>query len=108
MRRSLDEGHAVTLPRLDTIADGLAAPMAGPTCYAIVRELVDDVVLVTDEEIAEAMSVLLMRCKILAEPAGAAATAALLTGKVSGVRGKRVVSVVSGGNVDLEKLKALT
>jgi threonine dehydratase len=108
MFRSMKAGHAV---RLDTppktIADGLAAPMAGTVCYDIVREFVDEVVLVTDEEIAAAMSLLLTRAKLLSEGGGAAATAALLTRKIPVALGKRVVSVVSGGNVDLDRLKAL-
>ncbi|HYV95960.1 MAG TPA: threonine/serine dehydratase [Gemmatimonadaceae bacterium] len=105
MVRSLAAGHAVHLdgpPK--TIADGLAAPMAGELCYDIVRQLVDEVVLVTDEEIAAAVPLLLSRTKILAEPAGAAGVAALLAGKVSGVAGKRVATIISGGNVDTSRL----
>ena len=104
MRRSLDEGKPVRLERLDTIADGLASPFAGTLTYEIVRRHVDDVVLVDDDEIRAAMRLLLERCKILAEPAGAAATAALLTGKVAVRPETRAVSVVSGGNIAPEDL----
>jgi threonine dehydratase len=107
MRRSLDAGHPVRLDTLDTIADGLAAPFAGDLTYPIIRDLVDDVVLVTDAEIATAMSLILSRAKLLAEAAGAAATAALLAGKVPQAAGKHAVAVLSGGNIDLERLKAL-
>ena len=107
MRKSLDEGHAARLETMSTIADGLAAPFAGDIAFAIVREFVDDVVLVTDDEIAAAMSLLLTRAKLLVEPAGAAATAALVARKIPVALGKRVVSVLSGGNVDLERLRAL-
>jgi threonine dehydratase len=107
MHRSLAAGSPVRLDTIDTIADGLAAPFAGDVTYPIVRELVDDVVLVTDAEIALAMSLLLTRAKLLAEPAGAAATAALLAHKVPAVAGKRAVAVISGGNVDLDRLKEL-
>jgi threonine dehydratase len=108
MRQSLDAGRAVRMPvPPKTIADGLAAPFAGEFCYGIVRELVDDVVLVTDDEIAAAMSLLLTRAKILAEPAGAAALAALLSGKVPAAAGAKAVAIVSGGNVDLDRLKSL-
>jgi threonine dehydratase len=70
-----------------------------------VQALVDDVVRVTDEEIIAAMRLLLSRCKILAEPAGAAATAALLAGKITlAGTASRVAAVVSGGNVDLQRL----
>src|SRR5262249_25277948 len=104
MRRSFDEGKAVRLERTDTIADGLAAPFAGTLNYEILKAYADDVVLVDDDEIRRAMRFLLERCKILAEPAGAAATAALMTGKIKAPPGARVVSVVSGGNIGPELL----
>ena len=107
MRDSLDRGHAVRLQVVDTIADGLAAPMAGTLTYEVVRRYVDDVVLVTDEEIATAVRALLMRTKLLAEPAGAAGVAALLACKLPVRDGERVVAVLSGGNVDPEKLKSM-
>jgi threonine dehydratase len=108
MRRSIDEKRPVKLDRPPvTIADGLAAPFAGEIAYQVVRDLVDDVVLVSDEQIAHAVSLLLMRAKILVEPAGAAATAALLARAVPGAAGKRVVTIVSGGNVDVSRLKEM-
>jgi threonine dehydratase len=107
MHQSLAAGHPVTLAKIDTIADGLGAPFAGQLTYPIIRDIVDDVVLVTDDEIAAAMALILSRCKLLAEPAGAAATAALIAGKVPQVAGKRVVAILSGGNVDLDRLKSL-
>ena len=107
MRASLDAGYPVRLSSLNTIADGLAAPFAGELTYPAVRDLVDDVVLVTDREIAEAMSIILTRCKLLAEPAGAAATAALLAHKVPQANGTRVVAILSGGNVDVDRVKEL-
>jgi threonine dehydratase len=107
MRRSLDEGHAVRLDRVDTIADGLAPPMAGEHTYPIVKALVEDVVTVTDEEIVVAMKMLMSRAKLMAEPAGAAAVGALLSGKIKVLSGSKVVAVISGGNVDLDELKKL-
>ena len=107
MRASLDAGHPVRLDTINTIADGLAAPFAGELTYPVVRDLVDDVVLVTDREIADAMSVILTRCKLLAEPAGAAATAALLAHRIPQAQGKRVVAILSGGNVDIDRVKDL-
>ena len=103
MRKSLDAGHPVRLESMTTIADGLAAPMAGDLTYPIVQHYVDDVVLVSDEEIAAAMRELLFSAKLLTEGGGAAATAAVLTGKVP-VQGRRVVAVVSGGNIDSARL----
>ncbi|MBI1853353.1 MAG: pyridoxal-phosphate dependent enzyme [Planctomycetes bacterium] len=107
MHRSFAEGHAVKLDRIDTIADGLAAPFAGELTFAHLRAHAEGVVLVTDAEIIAAMRLLLERCKLLAEPAGAAATAALLASKIPDVRGKRVVAILSGGNVDLQRLSTL-
>ena len=71
------------------------------------QRFVDDVVLVSDEEILSAMRDLLGYAKLLAEPAAAAAVAALLTGKVKAETGSRVVAIVSGGNVDVARLKSL-
>jgi threonine dehydratase len=79
-----------------SIADGLNAPHAGRTALAIVTELVEDVVLVSEEEIEDAFRFLYERAKLACEPAGAAAVAAVLAGKVDG---GRTVCVVSGGNV---------
>jgi threonine dehydratase len=83
-----------------TIADGLAPPFAGELPLAICRERVEEVVLVSDAEIAEAMRFLYQRAKLACEPAGAAATAALLSGKITVEPGSTVVAVVSGGNAD--------
>ena len=107
MRRSLDQGGPVRLERIETIADGLAAPFAGTLNYEIVKRYVDDVLLVSDDEIRAAMRLLLERCKVLVEPAGAAATAALVSGRVPVREGTRVVSVVSGGNISAERLAEL-
>jgi threonine dehydratase len=107
MYNSLQAGHAVHLDRIETIADGLTAPFAGERNFDIVRRYVEDIVLLDDETILEGMRFLLARAKLLAEPAGAAATAALLAGKVTVAPGARVVAVVSGGNIDLPRLKAL-
>jgi threonine dehydratase len=89
-----------------TIADGLAAPFAGRLNLAAVQRYVDEVVLVSDEEIRAGMRMLLERAKALAEPAGAAGLAALLAGKIP-VAGKTVVVVISGGNVDVARLPEL-
>jgi len=99
MRYSLDAGRPVRLESMKTIADGLAAPMAGDLTFPIIQQYVDDVVLVSDEEIAHAMRELLFSAKLLTEGGGAAATAAVLSRKLA-VEGRRVVAVVSGGNVD--------
>jgi threonine dehydratase len=100
MRQSLDAGHALTIPSPSSIADGLAAPMAGERTFEIVHRHVDDVV--------GAMTLLLSRCKLLTEGAGAAATAALLSGKIPLRPTDHVAVMLSGGNVDLQRLGELT
>jgi len=107
MHRSLQRGEPVPLERVDTVADGLAAPFAGQHTLAHVQTHVDDVVIVSDEEIVEAMWLIMERCKVVAEPAAASTLAALLSGRASLSPGSTVVCVLSGGNVDRERLKAL-
>ena len=75
--------------------------------FALVQKYVEDVLTIEDSEIAKAMIELLSRCKLLAEPAGAAAFAALRCGAVPFRKNDRVVAVISGGNVDMDRLKSL-
>ena len=107
MRRSWDAGKPVALESINTIADGLSAPFAGELTYPLTRRYVDDAVLVSDAEIIQAMGLILERCKLLAEPAAAAGVAALLSGKIQAPEGAKVVAILSGGNVDRERLKNL-
>lgn len=108
MTKSLRAGAATQADPLSTIADGLAAPFAGELTYAHTAALVDDVVLVSDDDIVAAMRLLMERAKLLPEPAGAAAYAALLARKVGGLPpNARVAVIVSGGNLDLARLKEL-
>jgi threonine dehydratase len=90
-----------------SVADGLNAPFAGTSTLAVVQERVDELVLVGEAEIEEAMRFLYTRAKLACEPAGAASTAALLAGKVSLEQGETVVAVVSGGNVATETAAAI-
>jgi threonine dehydratase len=105
--RGLAAGRPVTLDRTNTIADGLAAPFAGEHTLRHIRELVDDIVLVDDEDIVTGLRLIMQRCKLAAEPSGAAALAALLSEAVSLARASVVACVVSGGNVDLDTLKRI-
>jgi len=107
MRRSLREGRPVRLERVDTIADGLATPMTGDLTFEVARRHVDEVVAVPDEAIARAVAEVLGWTKLLAEPAGAAAVAAILDGHLPLAEGDRVVATLSGGNVDMERLKEM-
>ncbi len=107
MTESLRRSEPARLDRLDTIADGLAAPFVGRRNYVHARALVDEMVLITDDDIVAAIPVLMERCKVMPEPAGAATTAALLSGKVSLTPGSPTVAIVSGGNIDRTRLKQL-
>lgn len=107
MHDSLKAGKPVDARAIDSIADGLCAPFTAPLPFSIVQQCVDDVVLVSDDEIQDALRVVLSRCKLLVEPAGAAATAALLTGKAAVPTGANTVAILSGGNIDLARLKSL-
>lgn len=104
MRQSLDAGRVVHLDDHNTIADGLAPPMVGELNLAIVRDAVHDVVTVSDAEILEALELLMGRARLVVEPSGAAATAALLAGRIPLTSDDRVVAVVSGANIDMPEL----
>jgi threo-3-hydroxy-L-aspartate ammonia-lyase len=102
MRRSLAAGHRVRIEVPRTIADALQVATPGRLTFEVVRERVDGVVAVSDSEIAEAMRFLFERIKVVAEPSGACALAALLAGRVPEARG-RIGVVISGGNVGAER-----
>ncbi|HKY60674.1 MAG TPA: threonine/serine dehydratase [Gemmatimonadota bacterium] len=105
MRKSLDLGEPIVLRERATIADGLNAPFAGRHTLAHIQARVDDLVLVEDAEIVQALRLILSYTKLLAEPAAAASLAGLLTGRLDVARDATVACVLSGGNVDLELLK---
>jgi threonine dehydratase len=105
MTRSLAAGEPVRMGRQSTVADGLAAPFAGTHTLAHVQAFVDRVVLVDDETILQALRLIVERAKLVAEPAGAAAFAALVSRAAALPPDARVVCVISGGNVDADVLK---
>lgn len=100
MTRSLAAGKPVRMERSSTIADGLAAPFAGVHTLAHVQRFVDQIVLVDDAAILRALRLIMERTKLMAEPAGAAAFAALHSGALGVPASARVVCVISGGNAD--------
>jgi threonine dehydratase len=104
MKRSLDEGRIVTLEHVTTIADGLAASAPGRLTLDLAQRYVDEVVIVSDEEMVESIRLLFALEHLLAEPAGAAALAALLHHHTTR-RNERVVVIVSGANVADEVLR---
>lgn len=100
---SMLAGERVAVPDPDTIADGLRTPKPGALTFPVVRELVEGIVLVSDGELRAAVKFLLLRLKILVEPSGAAAAAAVLFRKLPDGSGP-VGVVLSGGNVDFEQV----
>jgi threonine dehydratase len=93
-------GRPVLVEARETLADGIRVRQVGDLAFPILCEQVEEIVLVEEEEIARAMLLLLERKRVIAEGAGAAPLAALLSGKVKIREGSRVVLVVSGGNID--------
>jgi threonine dehydratase len=106
MRAALDAGKPVTLEQVDTIADGLKPVRVGDLTFRHAEAFLDDVVLVDDDAIREATSVLLHQRKLVVEYSGAATLGAVLSGVVD-ARGRRVVVVVSGGNRDPSAIQDL-
>jgi threonine dehydratase len=106
MLSAVARGGPVTLPSASTIADGIAVRRAGEITFPLVAKYVDEIVTVEDEEIASAILTLLEREKLLAEGAGAAATAALLQHKTS-LDGKHTAVLVCGGNIDVSLLSRI-
>ena len=98
--RSFREKRYVSTETVSTIADGIAVKCPGDLTVELINRYVDDVVTVSDTEISEAIMLLLERTKQLVEPAGATPVAACLAGKLD-VQGKKVVCVLSGGNIDV-------
>jgi threonine dehydratase len=106
MYNSLKEGRVVEIPEVKTIAEGLAVKRSGEKTFDIIKEYVEELVLVSDDEMKEAVLLLLERAKLLVEPSGAAPLAAVLHGKIKGLTSStKVALVLSGGNIDLPVLK---
>lgn len=103
---SLKAGKRVSIPPPQTIADGLRAPTPGELTFPVILRHVEDIALVSDQQIRAAMKFVLLRMKIVAEPSGAVPTAAVLHAKLPAQLGK-VGIVVSGGNVDYDMLCSL-
>lgn len=103
MYNSINAGEIRCLDSVSTIADGIAVKQPGENTFHYVSEYVDEVALVTDDEVASAILALIEKQKMIAEGAGAAAVAAVMANKFD-LKGKRVVAVVSGGNIDVTSL----
>lgn len=105
-RQSFLKGERVIVPPPPTIADGLRVQSPGTLTFPILQRTADDVLTVSDEQIIETIKFLLFRMKLLVEPSGAAAAAAVLHGKIP-ANAKRVGVVLSGGNIDPQMLSRL-
>ena len=106
MYTSLKRGRVVEIDKVDTIAEGLAVKRSGERTFHIIKDHVEQIVLVTDDEIKSAMLLLLERAKLLVEPSGAAPLAAVLNRRITKLTPDTKVAVaLSGGNIDLSVLK---
>ena len=103
MYNSVGSGEIECLPSVSTIADGIAVKQPGENTFDLVREYVDEIALVSDDEVSSAILALIEKQKMIAEGAGAVAVAAVMFDKFD-LKGKRVVAVVSGGNIDVTSL----
>lgn len=106
MFQSIHEGHRVHLDRVQTIADGIAVKEPGELTFELIKQYVDEIVTVTDEETAAAILALLEQQKLVAEGAGAVAVAAAMFNKLP-IKGKKTICLVSGGNVDVTTLSRI-
>src|SRR5574344_2015477 len=103
MFNAVNHGHMEALEKVSTIADGIAVKKPGEITYEMVKNYVDDIALVTEDEIAAAILALIEKQKMIAEGAGAVSVAAAMFHKFP-IEGKRVVSLISGGNIDVTSL----
>jgi threonine dehydratase len=104
---SLQKGERVTIPPPPTIADGIRNLSPGRLTFPVLQKNLEGILLVSDEEIVQALRFLLFRAKLLVEPTGAVPAAALLAGKLTLPKGARVGVLLSGGNVDPDVLADL-
>ena len=103
MFNAVNHGHMEALEKVSTIADGIAVKKPGEITYEMVKNYVDDIALVTEDEIAAAILALIEKQKMIAEGAGAVSVAAAMFHKFP-IEGKKVVSLISGGNIDVTSL----
>lgn len=107
MTEALKKNCCVEIESCKTIADGIAVKKVGEKTYELIKKYVDEIITVSEMEIAKAIVFLLEKSKIVAEGAGATSVAALLAGKLKS-EGKKVCAVISGGNIDISQLERMT
>ena len=103
MWQSLQKGEALTIQTARSIASGLSPPFVGQHAYRLCRQYVEDILVVPEESIQRAV-IKLYRQGLVVEPSGAVGYAALALGLVPDVQGRRVVVVISGGNISVDEL----
>lgn len=104
MKVSIERGECTTVEGRLSIADGLMAKRPSESTFSVVREYVDDIVTVEESEIKRGIVYLMENAKVTPEGAGACAVAAMLSGKVKGIEGRKVGALVCGGNIDMKLL----
>lgn len=107
MHESMKAGKVTTAFKSTSVADGISVKTVGELTFIIVKDLVDEVVLVEEDEIAEGLLFLMENQKVVAEGSGAVTTAALLSGKYKPKAGENVVCIISGGNIDVNTLNKI-
>lgn len=106
MKRSIEEDHIVTLENCKTIADGIAVAKVGDMTFEIVKNYVDKIISVSEDEIAKSILFLLEKSKVVAEGAGATSLAGLLSNQID-IKGKKVCCIISGGNADINNIEKI-
>ncbi|MGL4741808.1 MAG: threonine ammonia-lyase [Sarcina sp.] len=105
MQRSFLEGRKISLEKVCTIADGIAVKVPGDLTFKFIKDLVDDIITVSDKEIVQDFVFLSEKHKLIAEPSGIVALAALR--KLNNIKNKKIVSIISGGNIDMITMSSL-
>ncbi|WPC41447.1 threonine ammonia-lyase [Clostridium sp. JS66] len=100
-KAALEKGKVTTVPGAKSLADGISVSTVGDECFKYIQKYVDEVVTISEDEIAHAMFQIMERNKLIVEGSGAAPLAALLAKKIDGIEGKNVIALVSGGNADI-------
>ena len=107
MHESMKAGKVTTAFKATSVADGISVKTVGELTFSIVKDLVDDVILVEEGEIAEGLLFLMENQKVVAEGSGAVTTAAILSGKYIPKKNENVVCIISGGNIDINTLNRI-
>ena len=104
MLHSTRAGHVVSVPRQPTVADGIAIERIGDVPFSVIKDVVDDIVTVSEDEMAAGVLALIEMEKTVVEGSGASGLAALMSGRLDFLKGQNVCSVLTGGNIDLTLL----